>query len=766
MAVPLEAFVDLTIRQAQQQIDRLQTQLDTLEQPIDVPVNIEGGNADAVARDLRQAGGAADELRSDLDRVDDSLRDAGTAARRAGDDIEDIGRRGRRAFDGLGTSLLAFGSALGGAVALRGFVNFAGDAIEAASDLEESTSKAQVVFGSFFSDIEDFAATAPQALGLANAEAIEFAGTFGNLFTALGLTQQAAADLAPDIVQLGADLASFNNIDVTEALEKLRAGLVGEAEPLRTLGVNLNAAAVEAKAMELGLTDATGAVDEAAKVQARYAIILEQTVNAQGDFARTADGIANRQRTLAAQFTELQAAVGEALLPAFEAILEVAPEIVAAIEQGLVPAFAGLAASVEGFDASGFVENISGLPSAIGSVFTQIGAGTQTVGNAVQVFASLARLDFTDVGDQFQQLGDDIQRFREAPVANQAIQNLITTLSRGAEPAAALEAVLKELGGSVSALDPETFEELANQLLAMAEAAGADPGQLRDLANDIRVFGEDAGFSSIGVKILTDVLTGPWAQAMAEASSGDIIIANLARSMAETGEAAAEAGPLISGFGGALDGLPDGADAFASIVDSLESELERLPGIFGIASQALEDAEGEAITTAEDFLENLRGVFEAERLFEDNIEAARALGLDNLVAAAEEFGPEFAPILADALANPATAALIDSQFAEFADDRAANARQAMQTALLQEFANAPLEVILDVDVVLGNVRLPGAGNILENISIPGTGSISNPTSGNRQGSGDIIINNNGPAPSTVDAAKQAQIVSNVVRSQR
>ena len=47
---------------------------------------------------------------------------------------------------------------------------------------------------------------------------------------------------------LAADLASFNNIDPTEALDKLRSGLVGEAEPLRSVGVLLNEAAVQAKA--------------------------------------------------------------------------------------------------------------------------------------------------------------------------------------------------------------------------------------------------------------------------------------------------------------------------------------------------------------------------------------------------------------------------------------------------------------------------------------------------------------------------------------
>jgi hypothetical protein len=53
----------------------------------------------------------------------------------------------------------------------------------------------------------------------------------------------------------------------------------------------------------------------AEKVQLRYALILKQTGNAQGDFARTSDGLANQQRILAAEWEDLQATIGTLLLP-------------------------------------------------------------------------------------------------------------------------------------------------------------------------------------------------------------------------------------------------------------------------------------------------------------------------------------------------------------------------------------------------------------------------------------------------------------------
>lgn len=221
----------------------------------------------------------------------------------------------------LGKATSAFGDMLkvaGGiqlSKAMDSMVGFGKGSITAASDLNESMSKVRTVLGPASKSVEDFAATSARAFGVSKNEALAAAGTYSNLFTTMGLGQQASADMSTELVGLAADLASFNNIGTDAALEKLRSGLVGEIEPLRSLGVSFNAAQVEAKALELGLADANGEISEGAKVQARYALIMEQTSTAQGDFARTSDGMANQQRILKAQLADVQAQLGQALLP-------------------------------------------------------------------------------------------------------------------------------------------------------------------------------------------------------------------------------------------------------------------------------------------------------------------------------------------------------------------------------------------------------------------------------------------------------------------
>lgn len=193
--------------------------------------------------------------------------------------------------------------------------------VDAASALEESQSKVNVVFGESARVVEDFAKTSATAAGISRQAALEAAGTYGNLFQAFGVGREQAAEMSVTLVQLASDLASFNNTSTEDALQALRSGLSGETEPLKRFGVALNDVRLKQEALNLGLYSGKGNLDVAAKAQAAYALILKDTSLAQGDFARTSEGAANQQRILAAQFQNVRAEIGTALLPIFKGLL-------------------------------------------------------------------------------------------------------------------------------------------------------------------------------------------------------------------------------------------------------------------------------------------------------------------------------------------------------------------------------------------------------------------------------------------------------------
>jgi phage-related protein len=294
--------------------------------------------------------------------------------------IKSIGPAVGGAVGGLGrlaasaakaTARVAVGAAkMAGAVALA-MGALAASTIGPASDLNETLSKVEVVFGNSADAVKAFGSESAEALGMSQNAALGAAATYGNLLTAMGLSESASADMSMELVELAADLASFNNMDPTEVLDKLRAGLTGETEPLKALGVNMNQTRIAAKALELGLVETTASTYEikkaqldaekaqdnynktiaqygsdslqardaalklekanenleeatagtaeqlsaAAKAQAAYAIMMEDTTKAQGDFARTSDGLANQQRILQANLEDVKSTIGQGLLP-------------------------------------------------------------------------------------------------------------------------------------------------------------------------------------------------------------------------------------------------------------------------------------------------------------------------------------------------------------------------------------------------------------------------------------------------------------------
>jgi hypothetical protein len=193
--------------------------------------------------------------------------------------------------------------------------------VTAASDLNEQISKSNVVFNKNADEVEAWAGTLATSFGLAKVQALEAGSSFGSMFINTGQSTASAAEMSKVVVQLASDLASFNNTSVDESLTALRSGLSGEIEPLRRFQVFLTEASVAQRAMADTGKSSSKQLTQGEKILARYNLILEQTKLAQGDFARTSGGLANQQRILAAQTKNLEASLGEILIPTITTVV-------------------------------------------------------------------------------------------------------------------------------------------------------------------------------------------------------------------------------------------------------------------------------------------------------------------------------------------------------------------------------------------------------------------------------------------------------------
>lgn len=197
----------------------------------------------------------------------------------------------------------------------RQIVSGIGSIISAASDAEEAASKFGVTFGQSADEtgtkLDDFAGKA----GRSRFELRSMAADFGALIKPMGLTEDAAGDMSAELSKLATDLASFFNTTDAEALTALRAGLVGESEPLRKYGVQLSAARIEQEAFALGLASTKSELTTAHKAQAAFNLIMRDTSEAQGDAVRTSGSYANQVKALKAEFHDLSTEIGTAFLP-------------------------------------------------------------------------------------------------------------------------------------------------------------------------------------------------------------------------------------------------------------------------------------------------------------------------------------------------------------------------------------------------------------------------------------------------------------------
>ena len=263
--------------------------------------------------------------------------------------LDDVGSKA----SALGGKLVDFGkkAALGIAAATAGAAVIAKGLIDSASDLEEVAAKTSVIFGDANDQVTKFAEGAAKSLGQSKTAALTAASTFGVFGKAAGLTGNDLGAFSTDLVALASDMASFANTTPEEAAEALGAALRGESEPIRKYGVMLDDAALKAEALAMGIYSGKGPLTTQQKVLAANAAILKQTGDAQGDFARTSDGVANQQRILAAEFENVKAALGTALLPAFGAVLSF-------ITGKVIPIFSSLASIIEKDGLAGVIKKV------------------------------------------------------------------------------------------------------------------------------------------------------------------------------------------------------------------------------------------------------------------------------------------------------------------------------------------------------------------------------------------------------------------------
>ena len=182
---------------------------------------------------------------------------------------------------------------------LRGVFDWMKGALETGSGIVEVENVVNTMFGDLKNGYENisgyvykWAEGTIDAFGVSELAARQYAGKLMAMFTSSGFDasegmRDQAAKMSMRLVEQAGDIASFYDISVDEAMTKIQAGIAGMNRPLRSLGVNMSVANLQAFALTKGITTQWKELDQATQQWLRYEYILDATQYAMGDFAST-----------------------------------------------------------------------------------------------------------------------------------------------------------------------------------------------------------------------------------------------------------------------------------------------------------------------------------------------------------------------------------------------------------------------------------------------------------------------------------------------
>ena len=312
--------------------------------------------------------------------------------------------------------LIAKGLAVGGA-AMAGLTV---KALQLGGDLEQNMGGAEAVFGELgetisgmsvpmqtydaatgklietTSNLEDVSKQAYANMGLSQSDYLATANKMGALFKGAGFETQEALNMSTEAMQRAADVASIMGIDTESAMEAVAGAAKGNFTMMDNLGVAMNDTAIQAYALEKGISKSTSEMSQQEKIGLAMEMFLDKTSYAAGNYAKENATLAGSLGTAKAALTNFLAGSGdvESLVSSFSnlanvvvtSLQEIAPRLTTGLTDlvnQVMPLLPPLIQQLLPIIIDGAVALIDGLVTALPSIISALSAALPTLINGV-----------------------------------------------------------------------------------------------------------------------------------------------------------------------------------------------------------------------------------------------------------------------------------------------------------------------------------------------------------------------------------------------
>lgn len=193
--------------------------------------------------------------------------------------------------------------------------------VQTALEVQASMNQIQRLMGESSQAFLKWAENNALAFNMSKAEAIKYGSTYGNILAGFIKNQDKLAGYTAKLLETSSIIAQGTGRTMTDVMERIRSGLLGNTEAIEDLGVMVNVSMIEST--EAFKKFANGQswqqLDFQTQQQIRLMAILEQATKRYGDTLQ--DNVNNRISTFKALMKDSALNIGNIFLPIINAIM-------------------------------------------------------------------------------------------------------------------------------------------------------------------------------------------------------------------------------------------------------------------------------------------------------------------------------------------------------------------------------------------------------------------------------------------------------------
>ena len=226
--------------------------------------------------------------------------------------VDDAGAETQSKFKGVSSGFSSDAKAAFAGVGVASVAAVGASLFKLGADLQQVDSKAKIVFGDQITVVEAWAKKSANAMGLTASQAKGLATNMADLLIPMEFTREQATAMSTEVVGLSGALSAWSGgtKSATEVSEILTSAMLGERDALKSLGISISAAEVEAELLRLGQDKLTGSARAQAEATATMTLIMAKSKDAQTAFKDSTISTNEQMAIQSAKFKELQEKVG------------------------------------------------------------------------------------------------------------------------------------------------------------------------------------------------------------------------------------------------------------------------------------------------------------------------------------------------------------------------------------------------------------------------------------------------------------------------